>query len=375
MKSVTRSAYWALLIAVTLSLWAVPASAGVALPASPVTMQDTDTATPTSTPTDTPTPTETPTATPTETPTDTPTETSQASPTATDTATATRTPTVTHTPTRTATPKKAPDLVVTNLRVDPALPVLNQPLTLIANVTNQGTASAGSISWVALFKDSDSSPLQEMPIHPVAVNATQIVSFTLTFASPDQPGYHYLYVRADYTNAIAESNENNNEDFLYVRVLPPPTSTSTPTTTLTPSRTPTLTWTPTRTRTPTATRTWTPTWTSTVPATPTYTIGPFPTLPLGGGTDTPTATPPLVLPTATETRTPLPPLASPTVRPASPTPTATVTPTPTEGKWGVISVVIGVFLGLLLVAGGILALAPRFQNRGDDLGSGPSDSL
>lgn len=365
---------------------AAPGLAGKAI--SPVHAAAQDTETPTATPTETATepPTETPTATPTATPTETaspePTATPTATPTAmatvAPTATPTRTPTATPigtpsaTPTRTrtpapsatATPLRLPDYAITGIRTDPAIPYLNQPCTVIVNITNKGTAPSYSITWVALYKNSDTMPYQQMPVYPIAVNATHIVSFTLTFASPDQAGYHYLFVKADVTNVLAESNEDNNRDFIYVHVLPPPTSTPTPTITFTPSRTPTPTDTATVTPTCTATPTRTPTATPTMLPTPTWEILPSPTSVLEMPTDTPTTIPTVAAAvTATPTRTPLRLQGSPTT--VAPTPSPTPTGGQTETPWGIISVVVGVFLGLLLVGGGILLLAPRLQAKGD----------
>jgi hypothetical protein len=232
----------------------------------------------------------------------------------------------------------------------------------MASITNKGTVSSYTITWVGLFKDSETTIYKQMPLYPIAVNATQIVSFTLTFASPDVAGFHYLFVKADYTNALTESNEDNNRDFIYVLVQPPPTSTPTPTITFTPSRTPTPTDTATITRTYTPWPTRTPTRTPTFPPTPTSepTSTPLYEWPTIEPTSTPTLAP---LPTSTATRTPLMPQgASPTSRPPTATPTGQP-PAPGERPWGAISVVIGVFLGLLLVGGGILALAPRLQAR------------
>jgi hypothetical protein len=258
---------------------------------------------------------------------------------------------------------------VSNVRTDPAIPILNEPVTVLASITNKGTVSSYTITWVALFKDSETTVYKQMPVYPIAVNATEIISFTLTFASPDQPGFHYLFVKADYPNALAESNEDNNRAFIYVMVQPPPTSTPTATVTHTPTRTFTPTDTPTITRTRTASPTRTETGTFTFQPTPTTEFEPSPTPPFEFPTFEPTSTPTLEpSATATVTRTALSPLGSPTQRP----PTATPTPsTPGERPWGAISVVIGVFLGLLLVGGGILALAPRLQarNSGRTLGA------
>lgn len=382
MRRLRFSAYLGLWVAMALVFCI---SAGLAEGATkPVwaAAQDTETPTPTETPTDTPTetptatptntatpePTATPTATPTNTvapspthtaaPTSTPTRTG--TPTVAPTSTPTRTATRTSSPSATATPLRLPDYVITGIRTDPAIPYLNEPCTVIVNITNKGTAPSYVITWVALFKNSETNPYQQMPVYPIAVNATQIVSFTLTFASPDQPGYHFLFVKADYTNALTESNEDNNRDFIYVRVLPPPTFTPTPTITFTPTRTSTPTDTPTVTPTRTATPTRTPTATPMMLPTPTSAISPSPTFPFEIPTDTPipTATV-IVLPTETPTRTPLRQQASPTRAAATPTPTPPAGGA--ETPWGIISVVVGVFLGLLLVGGGILLLAPRLQ--------------
>lgn len=389
MRRLRFSAYLGLWIVPVLVLSASPSPARWAAVPVRAAVQDTETPTPTPTDTPTETPSETPTATPTDTatlePTETPTETptNTVSPTATATRTPTSTPTQTPTatktvtpsasptrtrtpsPSATATPLRLPDYVITGIRTDPAIPYLNEPCTVIVNITNKGTAPSYTITWVALFKNSETNPYQQMPVYPIAVNATQVVSFTLTFASPDQAGYHYLFVKADYTNALAESNDDNNRDFIYVRVLPPPTATPTPTITFTPSRTPTPTDTATVTPTRTATQTRTPTATPTLPPTPTSVILPSPTFPFEMPTDTPTPTV-MAIATETPTRTPLRPQGSPTKVAATPSPTPTGGAT--EKPWGIISVVVGVFLGLLLVGGGILLLAPRLQAQDDSGG-------
>ncbi len=387
MRRLRFSAYLGLWVILVLVLSVSPGLAGRAAVPVRAAAQDTETPTPTETPTDTPTDTPEPTATPTDTatpeptatPTETPTDTvaPTATPTRTRTPTATNTVAPTATPTRTrtpspsatATPLRLPDYVITGIRTDPAIPYLNEPCTVIVNITNKGTAPSYTITWVALFKNSETTPYQQMPVYPIAVNATQIVSFTLTFASPDQAGYHYLFVKADYTNALTESNEDNNRDFIYVRVLPPPTATPTPTITFTPSRTPTPTDTATVTPTRTATSTRTPTATPTLPPTPTSGISPSPTFQFEIPTETPMPTPTaFAIATATPTRTALRPQGSPTQA------AATATPTPPAGEgekpWGIISVVVGVFLGLLLVGGGILLLAPRLQAKDDTGGPG-----
>ncbi|GEM_PF-5427981 len=392
MKRLRTSAWLGLWIVLVLVLAVSPGLAGRGASAVWAAAQDTETLTPTETPTDTAT--ETPTAMPTDTatpeptatsthtpaPTQTPTRTVAPSPTntsaPTNTPTRTRTPTAAPTatatrtsiPSATATPLRLPDYVITGIRTDPAIPYLNEPCTVIVNITNKGAAPSYTITWVALFKNSETTPYQQMPVYPIAVNATQIVSFTLTFASPDQAGYHYLFVKADYTNALTESNEDNNRDFIYVRVLPQPTATPTPTITPTPSRTPT----PTDTATATPTRTWTPTRTPTptltLLPTPTSGLTPSPTFPFEIPTEPPTQTPTTAaLATATPTRTPLRPQGSPTQPPPTPSPTPSGG---AEKPWGIISVVVGVFLGLLLVGGGILALAPRLQAKDGSGGPG-----
>ncbi len=395
MRRLRFSAHLGLWMIVVLVLSTSPGLAGRAAVSVWAAAQETETPTPTETPTETPTQTPEPTTTPTDTatpePTATPTATNTVAPSPTSTAAPTSTPTRTHTaaltatpsatrtatrtsfPSATPTPLRLPDYVITSIRTDPAIPYLNEPCTVIVNITNKGTAPSYTITWVALFKNSETNPYQQMPVYPIAVNATQIVSFTLTFASPDQAGYHYLFVKADYTNVLAESNEDNNRDFIYVRVLPPPTSTPTPTITFTPSRTPTPTDTATATPTRTATRTSTPTATPTMLPTPTWEVPPSPTFPFEMPTDTPTPVPTAVLiATETPTRTPLRPQASPTKPAASPTPTPPVGGA--ETPWGIISVVVGVFLGLLLVGGGILLLAPRLQPKDDSGGPGTPGS-
>jgi hypothetical protein len=383
MKRFTHPAWWALSVGIVLLLSATPGLAAV-LSEPAVMVQETATSTPTDTetpmpPTATPTPdpTDTPTPEPTATSTDTPatepenTSTPIVLPTCTFTPLPTSTASPTRTRTATQTPVKLPDLTISSIRTLPELPVLNQPFTLIVGVTNRGAAKANAITWVGAFKDSETTLADQMPIYPVNVNATQIVSFTLTFASPDTAGNHFIFVKVDYTDVLDESNKANNTNFLYVRVLPPPTSTPTASRTYTPSTTFTPSLTPSMTRTFTASPTRTFTWTATPTASATFTIGPSPTFPVTVPTPIVTATPTSTR-TTTPTPTPLRPLATPTTAPSTPTPTPTSTSAPvvsTGGPAGIISVVVGVFLGLLLVAGGILALAPRLQKGGQGPGS------
>lgn len=362
MRGFGRPAHWGLSLGIILALWISPGLALSPAQSPPAMLQEVATATPT----ETATPVEPAPVLATETPSPAPTATY--TPIVLPTCTPTPSPTSTGVPpTATATRVRLPDLVVTNIRTLPALPFLNEPFTVVANITNRGLGKATAISWVALFKDSATNPVEQMPIHPIDVNATQIVSFTLTFASPDTPGYHFLFVRADATNVIDESNETNNEDFINVLVLPAPTETPTPTRTFTPSTTPTPSRTPTITLTFTATRTPSPSFTPTFSPSPTFPVSPTPTFPLIIPTNTPTETStPFPTVVQTPTVTPLGPRATDTRVPPTETPTPTATPptvTPAESRWGIISVVIGIFLGLLLVAGGILALAPRLQGR------------
>jgi RHS repeat-associated protein len=230
-----------------------------ARPTATPTLTTSPTISPTFTLTLTPTPTLAATATPTASRTPTPTLTPTITPTATATASAAATFSPTATPSATATPVPLPDLIISNLSASVQEPpnALAQ-IQLTIDVKNQGAAGTGAGFEVGVFVDPPSppqagqTPFLALQSGPLAAGATDqlVASFSLT------GGTHAIWVLADTTNAIVESNKTNNLlgpltlNLTGPTATPtvsgtPPTSTATPTVTLTPTATPTATSTPT----------------------------------------------------------------------------------------------------------------------------------
>jgi hypothetical protein len=291
--------------------------------------------------------------------------------TSTPTTTAGPSSTATTAPNPTETPRPIPNLWVVAIRTDPYPPVINQAFTVIVTIGNRGTGATDKACWIALYKDSMTTVTKEMPMYPILAGATREVPFTVIYASPETPGYHFLYAKADPTDLIAESNETDNTGFVYTYISPPPTVTPTPLPTQTPSITPTPS--------PMASATYIPTYTPyptftlipSLTASRTRTVSPLTVTPSAQLTLTLTATA-RVSPSSTPATPTITPLPGRTATSGAPTPataaTATATPTPgplaTTRAAKIESVVIGVFLGLLLVAGGLLALGPKLAPGG-----------
>ncbi len=170
-------------------------------------------ATPTPIPTDTPMPTATPS------PTNTPTPTATATPTATSTGTPPPTPTNTATPTNTPTPTATPvmpDLVVTEIRVEPNPPNNGSAATVFVTIKNQGLVDVayGNNFWVDFYVNPATTPaigdagVLFWPVQGADMTAGATLTFTApyTFAS----GTAQLYALVDSGGNVAENNETNN---------------------------------------------------------------------------------------------------------------------------------------------------------------------
>ncbi|MDA1317473.1 MAG: hypothetical protein O3B87_05680, partial [bacterium] len=154
----------------------------------------------------------------------------------------TRTPTPT--PTRTPTPVPLADLAITSLTVSPSSPNVGQGVTISYSARNlSGSTVAGR--RIRIYIDPVGNPA--MPATTAwkesatgiawPVGDTQSGSWTHTFTEAKT---YQVYAKVDPLNVIAESNENNNLQYLGVVVVAAPTNTPIPpTNTQTPTPTPT----------------------------------------------------------------------------------------------------------------------------------------
>lgn len=102
-----------------------------------------------------------------------------------------------------------PDLMATNLTV-PVEPHINQTYELIATITNNGLADAGSF-LVKLFDGSNL--LGSKTVNSLGVGNTTKLQFSWT---PTSTGQHKLLIEVDATNVVDESDESNNQFKKYV---------------------------------------------------------------------------------------------------------------------------------------------------------------
>jgi hypothetical protein len=253
----------------------------------------------------------------------------------------------------------------------------------------------------------------------ISVTVSNLTSTTLDWSAsagidavvmkggPNANVYYYVPESTSDTNLTTPTNPSNGKPFDISHILfcydlndptatPTPTETATQTPTETPTETPTGTPTETPTQTPTATPTETPTQTPTATSTETPTQTPTET-PTATATETPTQTPTqtptptqTASPTNTPTGTPATPTSTPTEAPAE-TATAVPSTTPLSEVGGTqadepatIDEVQGVtqlpdtgdgphgtaldrsmlLLGVILVAGGLIALGASRRTHG-----------
>jgi hypothetical protein len=112
-----------------------------------------------------------------------------------------------------------PDLVITNIKIEPANPTTYDTIKFSAEVTNTGVALAPA-SKVAVFIGGETFPVtfNQPPIGP---NVTKVV--VREFKMDKVGGYQVKFV-ADVDGVVAESNEGNNigkHAFRVIKGIPP----------------------------------------------------------------------------------------------------------------------------------------------------------
>jgi len=105
-----------------------------------------------------------------------------------------------------------PDLAITSLSVPAGSLTVNQPVTVTATVTNNGAVAAGAFA-VDLYKDLPGAPSVSQSgdvtcaVSGLAAGASTTCSGTVTYAAA---GSFSVWAQADTQNAVAETNESNN---------------------------------------------------------------------------------------------------------------------------------------------------------------------
>jgi PKD repeat protein len=118
-----------------------------------------------------------------------------------------------NTATQNITVSGLPDLVVSRLTTNPAQPSHGATVTVTATVNNQGTANAGTSQTEFLLDGKTRIAL--VSTSALAPGASVQVSANWTNV---KKGKHTIKATADRTNAVHESNENNNAKTITVTV-------------------------------------------------------------------------------------------------------------------------------------------------------------
>lgn len=115
-----------------------------------------------------------------------------------------------------------PDIQISQLTCNPAIPAQGQPATLNFIVTNNGVSQAAVAGYTAyeVFIDGKSVGKRSGTArNPLKRNESWAASFEYTFSST---GSHTVMVMADPDNKVPEMNEKNNEKSLTISVATPP---------------------------------------------------------------------------------------------------------------------------------------------------------
>jgi len=142
-----------------------------------------------------------------------------------DDATATIDRTNTIVITATTPPTGQADLVVSAIQVPSTAQTTSAAWTLGATVTNTGTDNAGAFTLLYQLStkstlDATATLIGTSTVTGLAAGGTYTDTWSSTYSIP-QGGTHWIFVTADSTNAVAESNEGNNISSASVPIIYP----------------------------------------------------------------------------------------------------------------------------------------------------------
>ena len=99
------------------------------------------------------------------------------------------------------------DLIIEQITWDPPEPIIGDTVTFTVTVKNQGEAGS-DYAYVAY--EIDNNRVSSDHINPISANTTDNQTFTWTAVG----GEHAIKALVDFTNAVAESDETNNEKII-----------------------------------------------------------------------------------------------------------------------------------------------------------------
>ncbi len=140
--------------------------------------------------------------------------------------TPTPTPSPTPTPTHTPTVANQPDLMVKNIQVAPAAPVVGQALAVTVTIKNQGIVAAVGLFYTDAYADHIPTDCNDLgwdyrETVDLAPGDVAILSFTYNDGF-GTTGTHFVRAFVDSSCQIAETDETNNVNLLRVTVVAAP---------------------------------------------------------------------------------------------------------------------------------------------------------
>ena len=126
-------------------------------------------------------------------------------------------------PEQTSTPQ--PDLVIAGTEAPSTPKTTSDTWTLRATVTNNGTDNAGAFTLLYQLSskstlDATAATIGTTTVTGLAAGGTYTDTWSTAY-SIRQSGTHWIFVTADSTNAVAESNEGNNTSSASVPIIYP----------------------------------------------------------------------------------------------------------------------------------------------------------
>lgn len=117
------------------------------------------------------------------------------------------------------------DLVVTSIQAPSTSQTTSDTWILGATITNTGTDNAGSFTLLYQLStksvlDASATTIGTSTVTGLAAGGTYTDTWSTTYSIP-QGGTHWIFVTADSTNAVVESNETNNTSSASVPIIYP----------------------------------------------------------------------------------------------------------------------------------------------------------
>ncbi|MBN1900896.1 hypothetical protein JW926_06165 [Candidatus Sumerlaeota bacterium] len=107
-----------------------------------------------------------------------------------------------------------PDLIISSLVYEPAMPFADQPTTITALIENAGNAGATSSTlWILVGAAIMPETFEIKPLAPAEIIQAQLIMI------PPDPGTYAITATADAEDVVMESDETNNDEIIDIDVF------------------------------------------------------------------------------------------------------------------------------------------------------------